>query len=110
MKKFTLQNFLRKMQDPAQRKRFYAIFGGKLLGLAACFLIIFAVSAYLSGSGTKAHAQDATTNATTNAMAAMTNAVAAATGTNAPAAAAAPATPPDPAYCSPINTMWVLVT
>ncbi len=109
MKKFTLQNFLRKMQDPAQRKRFYAIFGGKLLGLAACFLIIFAISAYLGASGTKAHAQDAT-NASTNAMATMTNAVTAATGTNAPAAAAAPAVVPDPPYCSPINTMWVLVT
>ncbi len=108
MKKFTLQNFIQKLQDPRQRKHFYAIFGGKLLGLAACFLIIFAVSTYLSGPSTKAQAQTASTNA----VAAVTNAMAgtnAMTGTNAPPAAAAPAVP-DPPYCSPINTMWVLVT
>jgi Amt family ammonium transporter len=107
MKKFTLKNFLLKMQDPKQRKLFYAIFGSKLLGLAACFAIIFAVSAYLGGSGSKAHAQEAATNAS----AAGTNAMPAVAGTNAPAATATPApAPPDPPYCSPINTMWVLVT
>ncbi len=105
MKKFTLQNFLRKMQDPKERKYFYAIFGSKLLGLAACFAIIFAVSAYL-GSGTKAHAQTAATNS----MASGTNAMPAMAGTNAPAAATPAPAPPDPPYVSPINTMWVLVT
>ncbi|HXC99857.1 MAG TPA: ammonium transporter, partial [Verrucomicrobiae bacterium] len=105
MKKFTLKNFLLKMQDPKQRKYFYAIFGSKLLGLAACFAIIFAVSAFLGSSGSKAHAQDATTNAMAG-----TNAAPAMTGTNTPAAATPAPAPPDPPYCSPINTMWVLVT
>ncbi len=109
MKKFTLQNFFRKMQDPAQRKHFYALFGGKLLGIGVVFLIMMAVSAYLSGSATKAHAQDTNVAAATNAVAALTNAVATAGGTNA-APATPPPAPPDPPYCSPINTMWVLVT
>ena len=105
MKKFTIKNFLLKMQDPKQRKLFYAIFGSKLLGLAACFAIIFAVSAYLGASGSKAHAQPAATNAMAG-----TNAAPAMAGTNAPAAATPAPAPPDPPYCSPINTMWVLVT
>ena len=112
MKKFSLQNFMRKMENPKQRKYFYALFGGKLLGVAAIFAVILAISAYLSGTGSKAHAQGtpaAVTNAVagTNAMS-MTNMVAGATGTN--AAPATPPAPPDPPYCSPINTMWVLVT
>jgi Amt family ammonium transporter len=104
MKKFTLANFAQKIRDPKQRKLFFAIFGGKLLGLGMCFLIMFGVSLYLANP-TKGHAQ--TTNAAgTNAPVAMTNAVA---GTNA-APATPPPAPPDPPYVSPINTMWVLVT
>jgi ammonium transporter, Amt family len=114
MKKFTLQNFFRKMQDPEQRKFFFALFGGKLLGLTAMFMIIFAASVYFGGSATKAHAQDTNAAAVTNAVAAATNAVVDTTGTNAVgtnavAAAAAPVVP-DPPYVNPINTMWVLVT
>jgi ammonium transporter, Amt family len=108
MKKFSLANFIYKLRDPKERKFFLAIFGGKLLGLGAAFLVIMAVSMYL-GASSKAHAQD--TNAVTNAATALTNALTgtnAVSGTNAPAAAA-PAVP-DPPYCSPINTMWVLVT
>ncbi len=114
MKKFTLQNFFRKMQDPEQRKFFFALFGGKLLGLTAMFMIIFAASVYFGGSATKAHAQDTNAAAVTNSVAAATNAVVDTTGTNAVgtnavAAAAAPVVP-DPPYVNPINTMWVLVT
>jgi Amt family ammonium transporter len=91
-----MKRFLEKMTDPAQRKLFGAIFGGKLLGLALCFAMIFGVSAYLTSS--KAHAQTPPPAA---------SAVAAPAAATAPAA---PATVPDPPYCSPINTMWVLVT
>ncbi|HEX3799222.1 MAG TPA: ammonium transporter [Verrucomicrobiae bacterium] len=103
------------MQDPDQRKYFFAIFGGKLLGLVALFITIGLITMYLGASATKVHAQD--TNTATNVVAAATNAVTdtnavAAAGTNAPAGAPAtpPPAPPDPPYCSPINTMWVLVT
>ena len=112
MKKFSLQNFFRRMEDPKERKFFMALFGGKLLGIAALFIGIFIFTAYF-GSGTKAHAQD--TNApSTNAvvstnLTAITNAVAAVGGTNA-APATPPPAPPDPPYVNPINTMWVLVT
>ena len=101
MKRFTLANFVQKMKDPRQRKYFFALFGGKIFGVCLVFLIMTMVSMYF-GSTTKVHAQTAATE-TTNAPAATTNA---------PAAAAAPAAPapPDPPYCSPINTMWVLVT
>jgi Amt family ammonium transporter len=111
------------MKDPAQRKLFYAIIGGKFLGIAVCFLLMMGISAYLSSSS-KVHAQTAPAAAPAPAMASSTApapAMAAASGSApapAPAAAAAsgtaapaaPATPPDPPYCSPINTMWVLVT
>ena len=107
MKKFSLANFLFKMRDPEERKYFYALFGGKILGVAVCMLVMMAISFYLT-SPSKAHAQ-------TNAMA-DTNAMATMAGTNAAAAAstpaaAAPAAPaPDPPYVSAINTTWVLVT
>ena len=38
IKKFTLSNFIEKMKDPAERKYFYALFGGKLAGVGVCFL------------------------------------------------------------------------
>src|SRR3984957_11909503 len=102
MKKFTVANFMQKMKDPQQRKYFYALFGGKIFGIGLVFLIMAMVSLYFGGT-TKAHAQ---TNAaaTTNAPVATPN--------GAPGATAAPAAPapPDPPYCSPINTLWVLVT
>jgi Amt family ammonium transporter len=86
------KRFLNKMKDPDQRQLFYTIFGAKMIGLAALFILIKVVPAYF---GSHAYA-DVTTTA------------AAAT---APAAAAAAATPaPDPAYVNPINTLWVLVT
>jgi ammonium transporter, Amt family len=91
-----MKRFIEKMRDPEQRKLFYAIFGGKMLGLGLCFLIVLGISFYLGGSAMKAHADTGTVTTAT-----------------APAAAAAPAAPapvPDPPYCSPINTMWVLVT
>ena len=42
MKKYTLGNFMKKMRDPQQRKYFYALFGGKLLGRnrRMCFLVM----------------------------------------------------------------------
>jgi Amt family ammonium transporter len=95
-----MKRYLEKMKDPAQRKLFYAIFGGKMLGLLLCFALIGGVSAYLTSS--KVHAQ-------TPPAAAAPAAAPAAPAAAAPAAAPAP-TPPDPAYVSPINTMWVLVT
>src|SRR5580698_6254174 len=101
MKKFTVTNFVRKMRDPKQRKYFFALFGGKLLGVGLVFLIMAMVSMYFGGT-TKVHAQTTTAPATTNApVVSATNVVA---GTNAPAGAPAPAAPapPDPPYCSPI--------
>ncbi len=101
MNKFTLANFVQRMKDPRQRKYFYALFGGKIFGVGLVFLIMMAISMYFGGT-TKVHAQ-ATAAAVTNAAAATTNTVAAAPAPAAPA-------PPDPPYCSPINTLWVLVT
>jgi len=89
-----MKRFIEKMKDPKERKFFYAIFGGKILGVAVCLLIVLAASYF--GHSTL-HAQTAPAAAPAAAAAA-------------PAAAPAAATPPDPAYCSPINTMWVLVT
>ncbi len=103
MKKFTLGNFMQRMRDPQQRKYFYALFGGKLLGVGVCFLVMMAVTLYVAGPS-KVQAQTNVT-AATNAPAAT---VPAATGTNAPAAAAPDV--PNPPYVNPINTMWVLIT
>ena len=52
-----MKKFIQKMKDPAQRKLFYAIIGGKFLGIAVCFLLMMGISAYLSSSS-KVHAQD----------------------------------------------------
>jgi ammonium transporter, Amt family len=95
-----MNKFVQKLKDPAQRKLFYAIFGGKMLGLGLCFALIFLVTLFF-GSTSKVHAQTAPAPA-----AASTPAAAAA----APAPAAAPADVPNPPYVNPINTMWVLVT
>lgn len=119
LKNFSIKKFFERMKDPAERKFFLALFGGKLLGLAACFAIILAVSAYLGSKSARVSAQtppaaSSTMTTATNAMATMTNMAAAVTDTNAVAGtnapAAAPTPPPDPPYVSPINTLWVLVT
>jgi Amt family ammonium transporter len=92
-----IKKFTTKMKDPKERRLFYAIFGGKMIGLALCFLVMMGVSIYFGASALKAHADTGT--ATT----AIAPAVAAATATPAP-------TPDNPPYVNPINTMWVLVT
>ena len=116
-----MKKFIQKMKDPTQRKLFYAIFGGKVLGIGLCFMVMFGVSTYL-GSASKAHAQAApaasapAASATapapaasgTAAMAAPAGSAAAAAGSASAPAATTP--PPDPPYVSAINTMWVLVT
>jgi len=91
-----MKRFLEKMQDPQDRKYFFTMLGSKLLGAAAVFAVYFGIKAILHG--TSASADDGTT------AAAASSAAAAA----APAAAAAAAAVP--AYVSPINTVWVLVT
>ena len=48
LKKFSIQKFFERIKDPKERKFFLALFGGKMLGLAAAFAIILAVSAYLN--------------------------------------------------------------
>lgn len=103
--KYSINAFVTKMADAKQRKLFYSILGGKMLGIITCFLIIYSASIYLSP--TKAHAQDApaVTQTTPDAAPAMAAPAAAA---EAPAATPAPA-PPNPPYVNPINTMWVLV-
>ncbi len=109
-----MKKFVEKMKDREQRKVFYAIFGGKMLGVGLLFALMFGSSIYF-GSAPKSHAQDATTAApaATVAPAGSPSSVAPATGNPAPAdaaaAAAAPAVP-NPPYVNPMNTMWVLVT
>ncbi len=112
MKKFTINNFVTKFRDPKQRKYFYALFGGKLVGVGLCFLIMGAASLYFAGSST-AHAQAAPAAApaaAAPAAAAPAAPAAAAPAAAAPAAAAPAAPTPDAMYANPINTMWVLVT
>jgi Amt family ammonium transporter len=97
-----LKKFNEKMKDPAQRKLFYAIFGGKMLGVGLTLLVMLGASLYFT-SANKAHAQTAPATATAPAAPAAAPA--------APAAApAAPAPAPNPPYVNAINTMWVLVT
>lgn len=99
------------MRDPEERKFFYAIFGGKMLGVLTAFIIITVISIFIGGSAVKVNAQDKPAEP----AAAVTSApdaskpVAATPATTEVAAPATPVAPPDPPYCSPINTMWVLV-
>ncbi len=112
-----IKEFIEKMRDPKERKYFVSLLGGKMLGVALAFLVIFCISHYMS-SGSRAHAQETPAAATPAAAPAATPAAPAAEAPAAPAApAAAPAdaaaaapTPPNPPYVNPINTMWVLVT
>ncbi len=100
-----MKKFIEKMKDPRQRGLFYAIFGGKLLGVALCFGLILAASAYFSP---KVHAQTTPPAAATPAAPAA--ATPAAPAAAAPAAPADATPPPNPPYVNPINTMWVLCT
>jgi Amt family ammonium transporter len=103
-----INRFLEKLKDPAERKYFYSILGGKAIGIGLCLLIMLGTSYYLSAS--RAHAQSAAP-AAASAPAAAPAAPAAPSTAPAPApAAAAAATPANPPYVNPINTMWVLVT
>jgi ammonium transporter, Amt family len=108
-----MNRFLEKLKDPAQRKLFVAILGGKMLGLALCFSLIFGASAFFS-TPTRVQAQQAPPAA--EAPAAAPAGAPAAAAKDAPAAAdAKPADAPkeevpNPPYVNPLNTMWVLVT
>jgi Amt family ammonium transporter len=90
------------MRNPEDRKVFFAIFGGKLMGVGLLFALMLGMSTYFSGKSHKAYAEDKAAPA-----AAATEAPAAAP---AAAPAPAPAAPETPAYVNPINTMWVLIT
>jgi Amt family ammonium transporter len=102
-----MKRFFTKMKDPDQRKLFYALLGGKMLGVGLCFAVVFVASLIFS-SGSKVHAQAAPPTATAPAAAPAAAPATAAPATAAPAAAPAPV--PDPPYVNAINTMWVLVT
>ncbi len=52
----SVKKFFEKMRDPKERKLFYAIFGGKMLGVGLLIAIIYAVPAYF---GAKVWAEDA---------------------------------------------------
>ncbi|MEI6297623.1 MAG: ammonium transporter, partial [bacterium] len=51
-----MKRFFQKMRDPKERTFFWALLGGKLLGVALLFLLIDAIPAFLSGP--KAWAED----------------------------------------------------
>jgi len=109
-----IKKFITQMKDPAERKYFAALLGGKMLGVGLCFLIMFGLSFYF-GSTTKVHAQEASGTAATAPATSGSAAAPAASPAASPAAdaAASPApaapAPPNPPYVNPINTMWVLV-
>jgi Amt family ammonium transporter len=92
-----MNKFIEKLKDPAQRKLFLAILGGKFLGLALCAALLFGATTYFNSN--KAHAQTAPAPA-----------AAPATPTAPDAAAPAAPAPENPPYVNPINTMWVLCT
>src|SRR4029077_15946234 len=91
----SVKKFISKMRNPEDRRYFMTVLGSKLLGAAAVFAIYYVVKAALHGSNV--WADDSTTAP-----------AAAAAAAAAPAAAAAATAVP--AYVSPINTVWVLVT
>ncbi len=109
-----INKFIDKLKDPAQRKLFGAILGGKMLGLILAALLMYGLSVYI-GSGSKAHAQTPAPSPAASAVAASPAPSAAPSPAASPAPAApAPvviaAVPADSPYVNPINTMWVLVT
>ena len=77
------------MKDPKERKFFYALFGGKMLGVSLCLVVMYGLTCYF-GSISKAQAQEtpAAAQVTPAAPAAATPATAA------PAAAATDAAAP----------------
>lgn len=103
-----INRFIEKLKDPEQRKLFFAILGGKALGVGLCFLLIFGASFYF-GAPAKVHAQSPAP-AVSAAPAAAPAAAVPATPAASPAPAADATPPPNPPYVNPINTMWVLVT
>jgi Amt family ammonium transporter len=102
-----INRFIEKLKDPKERKYFFALLGGKALGVSLCFLLIFGASFYFNSS--KVHAQSPAP-AVSGAAAAPAPAASAAVAPAASPAPAAAATPANPPYVNPINTMWVLVT
>ncbi len=106
-----MEKFFGKMRDPRQRKLFYAILGGKALGIGLCFLFIVAGSLYF-GSTARVQAQDATATPAAPAPVATESSRSESGGPAvAPVAVSAPApAAPNPPYVNPINTLWVLVT
>jgi Amt family ammonium transporter len=102
-----MNKFIEKLRDPKERKFFFALLGGKAIGVGVCFLVMFGLSFYFGSSG-RVHAQTAAPAAATAPAAPAAPAAAAPAAAAEPAAA--PATPPNPPYVNPINTMWVLVT
>ena len=51
--------FKEKIKDPQSRKFFYALFGGKLLGIGLCAAVMVGVAMYFSSPAGIAHAQTA---------------------------------------------------
>jgi ammonium transporter, Amt family len=104
--KYSIGNFIAKMSDAKERKFFFALLGGKMLGVIVCLLTIYFASSFLTSTRVSAQDQPGTPAVTQVAQPATPAAPAAEA---APAAAAAPAADATPAYVNPLNTMWVLV-
>ena len=105
------KTFIEKMKDPKERKFFYALFGGKMLGVSLCLVVMYGLTCYF-GSISKAQAQETPAAAQVTPAAPATATPAAATPAAAAPDAAAPAAatpPPNPPYVNAINTMWVLI-
>ena len=101
-----IKKFITKMRDPKERKFFYTLFGGKLMGAGLCLLLMWAAFAYFEGSTTKAHADDtAIKTEASPADGPLSNRQ----GTSAVTATPSPAPAEPPAYVNPINTAWVLL-
>ncbi|MBV8878667.1 MAG: ammonium transporter, partial [Planctomycetaceae bacterium] len=108
-----IRRFLELMRYPEQRKVFYALLGGKLLGVTLLALAMWGAAAYMDGKNKAAYAaatkQAAADPAKPQAAPAQT-----APGQTPSATAAAPAAPaapePPPPYVNPMNNMWVLST
>ena len=45
-----MNKFIEKLQDPKERKYFFALLGGKAIGVGLCFLLIFGASLYFNSS------------------------------------------------------------
>lgn len=60
-----ISRFLEKMRDPAERKVFFTIFAGKLLGVALLLAAVTGVSSYLGGKAPNAYADQTSAVAST---------------------------------------------